>query len=50
MLKTCRLLSQRDEVAEVYYPGNSHLHLSQAKSGGAVIGFRLKMKQKLKPL
>ena len=25
-----------------YYPGNSDLHLSQAKSGGAVIGFRLK--------
>ena len=26
----------------MYYPGNSNLHLSQAKSGGAVIGFRLK--------
>ncbi|PNZ67426.1 PLP-dependent transferase [Staphylococcus croceilyticus] len=35
-------LSNRDEIAEVYYPGNSSLHLSQAKSGGAVIGFRLK--------
>ena len=35
-------LSNREEIAEVYYPGNSSLHLSQAKSGGAVIGFRLK--------
>ena len=40
--KLVDFLSQRDEVAEVYYPGNSNLHLSQAKSGGAVIGFRLK--------
>ncbi|WP_154838205.1 cystathionine beta-lyase MetC [Staphylococcus sp. Marseille-Q1834] len=35
-------LSNQEEIAEVYYPGNSSLHLSQAKSGGAVIGFRLK--------
>lgn len=40
--KLVNFLSQRDEVAEVYYPGNSDLHLSQAESGGAVIGFRLK--------
>ena len=35
-------LNERKEIAEVYYPGNSSLHLSQANSGGAVIGFRLK--------
>ena len=33
---------KKEEIAEVYYPGNSSLHLSQANSGGAVIGFRLK--------
>ncbi|POC77802.1 cystathionine gamma-synthase, partial [Vibrio vulnificus] len=26
----------------VYYPGNNKTHLKQAKTGGAVIGFRLK--------
>lgn len=35
-------LQQRDEIAEVYYPGNDKLHLSQAQHGGAVLGFRLK--------
>ena len=35
-------LAKRDEIAEVYYPGNSDLHLSQASHGGAVLGFRLK--------
>lgn len=34
-------LAQRPEIAEVYYPGNSDLHLSQAQHGGAVLGFRL---------
>ena len=35
-------LSNRPEIAEVYYPGNDPIHLSQAEHGGAVIGFRLK--------
>ncbi|PTF14198.1 cystathionine beta-lyase MetC [Staphylococcus devriesei] len=39
-------LSNREEIAEVYYPGNNALHLSQANSGGAVIGFRLKDESK----
>ena len=41
MRETCSILKEREEIAEVYYPGNSSLHLSQANSG-AVIGFRLK--------
>lgn len=40
--KLYEYLAQRDEIAEVYYPGNSDLHLSQASHGGAVLGFRLK--------
>ncbi|MBO0378545.1 cystathionine beta-lyase MetC [Staphylococcus warneri] len=40
--KLVSFLSQRDEIAEVYYPGNNKTHLKQAKTGGAVIGFRLK--------
>lgn len=40
--KLVAFLKEREEIAEVYYPGNSSLHLSQANSGGAVIGFRLK--------
>ena len=43
-------LSQRSEISEVYYPGNHAKHLQQASSGGAVIGFRLRMSQKHKPL
>ena len=31
-------LSQREEIAEVYYPGNNPIHLRQASTGGAVIG------------
>ena len=37
--KLVAFLKEREEIAEVYYPGNSSLHLSQAN---AVIGFRLK--------
>lgn len=40
--KLYTFLSQREEIAEVYYPGNDKLHLSQARHGGAVLGFRLK--------
>ena len=39
-------LSERDEVAEVYYPGHNETHLAQAKHGGAVLGFRLKDENK----
>src|SRR5699024_4937647 len=39
-------LAQCDEIAEVYYPGNDALHLSQASHGGAVLGFRLKDESK----
>ncbi|EAE1358327.1 PLP-dependent transferase, partial [Listeria monocytogenes] len=39
-------LSQREEIAEVYYPGNNPIHLRQASTGGAVIGFRLKDESK----
>lgn len=35
--KLVAFLKEREEIAEVYYPGNSSLHLSQANSGGAVI-------------
>lgn len=35
-------LAQCEEISEVYYPGNSELHLSQSRHGGAVLGFRLK--------
>lgn len=37
-----RFLESHPAVAEVYYPGNSDVHLKQAKHGGAVIGFRLR--------
>ena len=40
--KLYTFLSQREEIAEVYYPGNDALHLSQASHGGAVLGLRLK--------
>ncbi|MFW3544567.1 cystathionine beta-lyase MetC [Staphylococcus caprae] len=39
-------LSKREEIAEVYYPGNNPIHLRQASTGGAVIGFRLKDESK----
>ncbi|MEJ7517448.1 PLP-dependent transferase, partial [Staphylococcus pasteuri] len=35
-----QFLSQREEISEVYYPGNNPTHLKQASTGGAVIGFR----------
>ncbi|RRR93529.1 cystathionine gamma-synthase, partial [Streptococcus pneumoniae] len=35
-------LAQCEQISEVYYPGNSELHLSQSHHGGAVLGFRLK--------
>lgn len=44
--KVYDFLSQREEIAEVYYPGNDKLHLSQAKHGGAVLGLRLKDESK----
>ncbi|RIP34822.1 PLP-dependent transferase [Staphylococcus gallinarum] len=39
-------LIEKTEIAEVYYPGNDSLHLSQASHGGAVLGFRLKDESK----
>ena len=41
-----QFLSQREEISEVYYPGNNPTHLKQASTGGAVIGFRLKDESK----
>ena len=41
-----KFLSQSNEIAEVYYPGNNPTHLRQASTGGAVIGFRLKDESK----
>lgn len=39
--KVVQFLEQHPAVSEVYYPGHSDLHLSQARHGGAVLGFRL---------
>ncbi|ELV2645915.1 aminotransferase class I/II-fold pyridoxal phosphate-dependent enzyme [Staphylococcus pseudintermedius] len=35
-------LEAHPAIAQVYYPGDNSVHLSQAKHGGAVIGFRLR--------
>ncbi len=40
--EVCRFLEQHPAISYVYYPGNSTVHLQQAHSGGAVLGFRLK--------
>src|SRR5699024_12579043 len=39
--KVYDFLTQREEIAEVYYPGTAKLHLCQAKHGGAVSGLSL---------
>lgn len=41
-IKIGRFLEQHPAVRTVYYPGNNTVHLNQAESGGAVLGFRLK--------
>ena len=40
------IFESREEISEVYYPGNNPTHLKQASTGGAVIGFRLKDESK----
>ena len=40
-------LQQRDEIAEVYYPGNDEINKKQAENGGAVLSFRLSDPEKV---